>query len=221
MKLISLHQKATILRAQGFSYGMISEKLGLSKSTLSDWLREIPYQPNKQVIERIGFAKLKSAQHKRQQRMNEIKEMKTLAKKEIGEINNRDLLMLGIGLYLGEGSKINESIKLINSDPKIIRLAIKWFKNVCKLENENFVPSVHSYPDNNIKQILIFWSKVTGIPINRFGKTQIDGRENKLSKKKNKLPYGTLHLQIKSCGKKQFGRLLHRKIMGWIEVALG
>ncbi|MEK7665167.1 MAG: hypothetical protein AAB361_03450 [Patescibacteria group bacterium] len=33
------------------------------------------------------------------------------------------------------------------------------------------------------------------------------------------MPYGTLHLRIRSYGEKEFGRRLHRRIMGWIESA--
>lgn len=64
MKPLNLHQKAINYRKRGYSYGMIHEKLGLSKSTLSDWLKEIPYTPNKEVMDRIGTARAKSGQAK-------------------------------------------------------------------------------------------------------------------------------------------------------------
>lgn len=63
---------------------------------------------------------------------------------------------------------------------------------------------------------MTFWSKTTKIPKSQFGKMKIDKRTEKSKKKKGKLPYGTLHLYVKSCGEKEFGRSLHRKIMGWI-----
>jgi len=40
---------------------------------------------------------------------------------------------------------------------------------------------------------------------------------DKSGKRKGRLPYGTLHLRIKSYGRQKFGRFLHRRIMGWIE----
>lgn len=217
MRPNSIKNKAIEYRKLGYSYGMISEILGLSKSTLSDWLREIPFTPNQEVLSRIKSAQIKSALYKHEQRMHDIQCARKIAKSEVGELTKRDLMMLGIGIYLGEGAKLNENIRIINSDPQIIRLAIKWFKGICGLSIKNFVPSVHLYPDNDVNETIDYWSSITGIPLNQFGKTQIDLRQNKSQKKRNKLPYGTLHLQIKSHGEKEFGRSLHRRIIGWIE----
>jgi len=217
MKPKSIKEKAIEYRKRGYSYSMISEKLGLSKSTLSDWLREIPYKPNKKVLRRIKLGQMKSAQFKHDQRMADIKRMKMLAKKELGRLTKRDLWLLGIGLYLGEGTRLEERVRIINSDPEIIKLAIKWFKEICGLTTKNFTIAIHTYPDNNIQETINFWSKVTGIPKRQFGKTQIDKRSNKSSKKRRKLPYGTAHLTVRANGKRGFGVSLHRRIMGWIE----
>ena len=220
MKPLSIKEKAINYRKRGYSYNMISERLGLVKSTLSDWLREIPFKPNKKLIRRVKLGRLKSAQFKHRQRMTEIEAMRKLAKKELGRLTKRDLWLLGIGLYLGEGSKLYENIRIINSDPEIIKIAVKWFREICNLKKKNFSPAVHLYPDNNVKETINYWSKITGVPPKQFSKTQMDRRGNKSGKKKRKLPYGTLHLQVKSCGKKELGRSLHRRIMGWIKATL-
>jgi len=220
MKPLSIREKAINYRKRGYSYSMISDKLGLAKSTLSDWLKEILYKPNREVLKRIQLAPAKSAEIVHNRKVATITKIKTLAKKELGQLTKRDLWLLGIGLYLGEGSKLYEHTRILNSDPEIIKIAIKWFREICGLENENFIPSVHLYPDNNIKETIKYWSRITGIPETQFAKTQIDRRLNKSGKKKRKLPYGTLHLQIKSCGKKEFGVYLHRRIMGWIEATI-
>jgi len=220
MKPLSLKEKAIDYRKRGYSYNMISEKLGLSKGTLSNWLKEVPYKPNKEALKRIQLAPSKSAEIVHNRKVANIARIKKLAVEDFGKLTKRDLWLLGIGLYLGEGSKLYETIRLINSDPEIIKLAIKWFQEICGLRNENFTPSVHLYPDNDIKETINYWSKITGFPKKQFGKTQIDLRSNKSKKKKRKLPYGTLHLQIRSRGKKEFGVNLHRRIMGWIEAVL-
>lgn len=218
--MLSLKEKAINYRKKGFSYNMIREKIGVNKSTLSNWLKKIPFSPNKELIKRIGSAKLKSASFKHNQKMDEVAEMRNIAEKELGMITKRDLWLLGIGLYCGEGSKSNEQIRFSNSDPEMIKIAIMWFKKNCRLKNENLNPFVHIYPDNDIEKTINYWSKITGIPKNQFGKTYIDKRANKSEAKRDTLPYGTLHLRIKSCGEKEFGRRLHRRIMGWIESAI-
>jgi hypothetical protein len=199
---------------------MISKKFGLSKSTLSTWLKEIPYTPNKEVIDRIGNARMQSATSKHNQMMADIQKMRKVAKDELGKLSKRDLWMLGIGLYIGEGNKAYEQIRLTNSDPKIILLALEWFRTFCNLKEENFRIRIHIYPDIVPDEALKYWSKITGLAEKNFDKIQIDRRTNKVAKKRRTLPFGTIQIVIKSNGKKEFGKSLHRRIMGWIDNSL-
>ncbi|KKP33043.1 MAG: hypothetical protein A2312_01285 [Candidatus Staskawiczbacteria bacterium RIFOXYB2_FULL_32_9] len=215
----SLKEKSINYRKKGYSYNMISQKIGVSKSTLSNWLCNIPFSPNRELIERIGLAKLKSASFKHNQKIAEIIEMKSLAKKELGKITKRDLWMLGIGLYLGEGAKAFENLGFSNSDPDVIKIIINWFKKNCGLENINFNPYIHIYPDNNINKTISYWSKLTGIPKKQFGKVIVDIRTNKVKVKRKTLPHGTIDIRIRTHGNKDFGKKLHRRIMGWIKTA--
>ncbi len=211
-----IKQKAITLRREGYSYNIIAAKLNLPKSTLSDWLSEIPYKPNREIIERVKNARLKSAIFKNRQKIDQINEMRDIASKELGEISRRDLWLLGIGIYLGEGSKSNETIRVVNSDPDIIKIAMGWFEKICGLGTKNFRPYLHLYPDNDVKKSLAYWSGITKIPRNQFGKISIDRRTDKSTRKSGKLPYGTIHLHAKSLGDKEHGRKLHRRIAGWI-----
>ena len=125
--------------------------------------------------------------------------------------------MIGIGLYIGEGAKLYEMVRVINSDPEVIRLAIRWFREVCGLSTKNFCIALHLYPDTPENEALTYWSKVTGVPRSQFSRTQIDRRTNKSQQKRRTLPYGTIQLKIRSCGNPQHGVSLHRRITGWIE----
>ena len=217
MKDKTIKNKAFSLRNKGYSYNLIADKIGMSKSTLSCWFKDIPFSPNKLVLKRIKTGPYISGQKSHEKRVRNILKIRELAKKELGIISKRDLWMVGIGLYIGEGSKTYETIRIINSDPKVITLTIKWFKNICNLEIKNITIAIHLYPDNDVNKCLEFWSKTTGLPIEQFRKTQIDRRIDKSNKKKRKLPYGTAHLTIVSNGNTERGVNLHRKITGWIE----
>lgn len=213
----SIKKMALKLRNGGYSYNLISQKLGIAKSTLSCWFKDKPFNPNKVVLKRIKLGPFRSGKIRHDNKLNNIIEIKKAAKIELGEISQRDLWILGIGLYIGEGSKSYEDVRIINSNPEIIKLAVHWFKKICKIDNKNFTLTIHLYPDNNINQCLKYWSNLTSIPLNQFRKSQIDKRENKSWKKKSKLPYGTAHLSVISKGNPEFGVKLHRKIIGWIE----
>jgi len=216
----TIKNKVFDLRNKGYSYNLIAGKLGISKSTLSCWLKDVPFSPNSLVLKRIKNGPYISGQKSHKKRVDKILEIRKLAKKELGIISKRDLWMIGIGLYIGEGSKTYETIRIINSDPQVITLAIKWFRNICNLEIKNITIAIHLYPDNDVKKCLKFWSKTTGLPTKQFRKTQIDRRLDKSNKKKRKLPYGTAHLNIISNGNIKHGVNLHRKITGWIEGVL-
>ena len=199
---------------------MIRDSLGISKSTLSNWLTLIPYKPNKDVFERVGKAKLKSAFSKQRTKFKMLRDVKVEARKEITKLSKRDLFFFGLGIYLGEGGKSFENVLIVNADPKVIQLSIRWLKEIGGAKMTNFKPYLHLYPDNNVDDALEYWSHITRIPIAQFGKTTIDTRKNKLAIKKSKLPHGTLHLHLKSNGVPFLGVRLHRKIMAWIERAL-
>lgn len=213
-----LRKKAEKLRLLGYSYGMIHEKLAISKSTLSNWLNQIAFNPNRKVMEKIGKAKLKSALYKHRFKMQDIKQRKQEAAQEIGKLTHRDIFMLGIGIYFGEGSKSIEEIRISNSDPMIIRLSLVWLQKFCGLKKHHFRITLHSYPDIDHRKALQFWSKKTTIPTTQFTKTVVDNRENKSLLKRRKLPYGTAHLYVRSGGTIIPGvKSLHRKIIGWME----
>lgn len=212
--------RAKKLRKQGYSYGLIKKKLGISKSMLSYHLSDIPFTPNQETLDRINDACFKSAQAKHKEKKRLIKEAHQEAKEEIGSLSQRDLLMIGIGLYLGDGAKGSEHTRIINSNPEIVKLSATWFKKCCGAKTENFSPSIHIYPDINKKEALNYWSEITGVPIKQFQKPHVDRRKNKKLKKNRKLAYGTCHLGVKACNNPDLGVKLHRKIMGWIKAVL-
>jgi hypothetical protein len=220
MKRNNLKTKAQQMRNAGYSYSIINQKLGVSKSTLSAWFSEQPFTPNKLVTQRIKLGPLRSAQKRHNAKVAEIQALRLLGAKELGPLSHRDLWLLGLGLYIGEGAKNNELMRVINADPRVIKLAIEWFKAICGLTNDNITIAIHLYPDNNMGESLRFWEETSGLPRKNFRKTQIDRRINKTAIKKHKLPYGTAHVSIVSGGNPANGVQLYRKLNGWMHGAL-
>lgn len=213
-------QRAIELRKQGLSYSLISGELDVSKSTLSNWLKDIPYTPNKEVLLRIRNGQGTYGLLRRQMRIDEISHLRAQGAAEIGEMSKRDLWMVGLGLWIGEGSKTMEQIRLVNSDPKVIRLFIRWLREICELQDENITLAMHLYPDSNEALSLEYWSGVTGLPKNQFRKTQIDKRLDKKLSKMGKTPHGTLHVTVASNHDPDKGVRLHRRMMGWLSMVI-
>ncbi|MEK7480234.1 MAG: hypothetical protein AAB665_03030 [Patescibacteria group bacterium] len=209
------------LRKAGHSYNHIAASVGVSKGTLAVWLADIPYTPNLETIERIGKARAASGEVKSRLKRESFRRAREEASADIKAISHRDLFMLGLGLYIGEGAKSTSQTCFVNSNPAIVNLLIKWFIKAVGLKKENLRIRLHTYPDCNEEKSLQFWSETTTIPESQFLKTIVDWRKDKKAFKSGKLPHGTAHLSVNSLGEKRFGVFLARKIMAWSDEVLG
>jgi hypothetical protein len=212
-------EKAISLRKLGYAYTYISEKTGLSRSTLSYHLRDIPYKPNKATIQSIGNARAKSGETKALRKKQTFIAARQHAKSDIGKITRRDLFMLGLGVYIGEGSKAQDLIRVVNADYRIINLFMQW---LCSMgyTRKNFYIRVHLYPDSNIHEAESFWMAKTGLPQTQFQKPCIDVRAHKDRKKSGTHTHGTAHVTIRSNGDKTLGVCFSRRIGAWMEEVL-
>ncbi len=208
------------LRALGYSYSYISAHLGVSKSTLSVWLADVPYVPNIETITKIGKARAASIEAKQKIKRASIRSAKEQAIGEIGALTKRDGFMLGLGLYIGEGAKSTEQIRFVNSNPDIVCSGIRWFTQILGARRSQIKIRLHLYPDTDESTSLEFWSKKTAIPRGQFLKSQIDRRTNKKKMNSGKLPYGTAHVSVLSLGDERFGVFLARKIAAWSNFVL-
>lgn len=169
------------------------------------------------MLKLLGKARAQAGARKTQIKQESFAEAKRQAVLEVGSVTKRDIFMFGLGLYLGEGNKTNDLVRVVNSSPGVIRLAIVWFESM-GIARKNFAITLHLYPDSNIVESKKYWSTATGIPNSQFLKTQVDWRKNKKAYKIGKLPYGTAQLAVRGLGEKKFGVFLARKIHAWTEV---
>ena len=215
-----LRAEAEKLRQQGYSYNLIHERLGIAKGTMSYWFKDKPFTPNNEVLERIKNGPGKTGIRRHNQRVKEIQLLKQIGSKELGKLSKRDLWLLGLGIYIGEGAKTTEMIRISNADPAVIRLSVRWLKDACEVTDENLTLRVHIYPDNDPDECIDYWQRVTGISRKNFRKVSVDLRTNKLASRAHKLPYGTAHVTVASNGDPEKGVRLFRRMNGWIAGAL-
>ena len=214
---LTLQKKAIELRKKGYSYNLIQKQIPVSKSTLSYWLSKIPFTPNKIVKERVAKSFLQSSLARHKYRMDSMKKIEDEAQQLFSNFGKRDMLLFGLGLYVGEGAKFLQRVRIINSDPRVILFSVWWLEKVFLVPISHFSLTIHLYPDCNVHESLQFWSDLTKIPLTQFRKSQIDLRKNKSGKKHRKLLYGTANLEVNARGKKEFGVELFRRIMGSID----
>jgi len=215
------YQKALKLRLTGKSYGEIRKSLGVSKSTLSLWFKnlQLPLFAQKILKKKDTAGRQKLLEfNRRRTRVISIENQKTRQKalKEINSFPKNTLKLIGAALYWTEGYKFEKQkgtpqICFANSDPFIIALFVRFLQKVIKVPKEKFRMAIHIYPSTNEKAAIKFWSKVTNIPKNHFRITRQISRASKRKRLFNALPYGTLRLIIS-------GRQRCFQIQGWIDV---
>jgi len=191
-------EKALALRKQEMSYSQIRKILGVSKSTLSLWLRNYPLsekrikelQKNEAVIEKIRNTKRK----KKEKRLNEFYFEQ---KNKIFPLNNREIYLAGLFLYWGEGSKSSQAaLSISNTDPSIIKFFIYWSTKYLKVPREKLRIQLHLYKDTNIKKEKDFWSKMLNIPLNQFSKPYIKNTSSTRINHKGGFGHGTCNVVI-------------------------
>ena len=173
-------EKAIKLRKKGLSYSQIKAELGISKSTLSGWLRDMPLskkrldelQRNEHVIEKIRLAK----QRKRNKRLTQVFET---VSKDIGTLSEREFFIAGFFLYWAEGTKTQRyAASLSNTDPRMVRAFIKWLA-LLNVPKDKIKLRLHLYSDMNKNNEQKYWMKETSLPKNQFMKPYI--KKSKLS----------------------------------------
>jgi hypothetical protein len=192
-------EEALILRRQGMSYSQIKKILRVSKGTLSVWLEDYPLSKqrirelrdcNEQRIEKYR----ETMRQKRETRLNKLyKEQKAL----FLPLKKRDILIAGLFLYWGEGSKTHlTSLSLSNTDPSVIRFFIGWLSGCLGVLKERMKIQLQLYSDMDIDQEINFWTKNLGISRNQFTRPYIKQTSITRINHKGGFGHGTCNVKI-------------------------
>lgn len=214
---IGLKDKSLRLRKLGKSYNEINKILGVPKSTLSTWLKELPLSEkvkNKNIKQaKVIWARNITRYNKRRADEYKKKSVELLSNysKEVPVINEKSLFWLGLALFWAEGGKREKwSVRFVNSNPVIIRTIMLFFRKICKISDSKITLVMHLYPQIDEDTAKKYWSQITGLQIAQFRKTQNQiSKASKYVRPINRLPYGTLHINIGDS-------ILNKKLKGWI-----
>ena len=114
--------RACALRAEGWTVPEIAAELGVARSSVSLWVRDVPYVP------RRGRPARTTPNALQRRKADEIARLAAEGRARIGELSERDLLIAGTALYAGEGDKTDGAVGFANSDPRMILLFCRWLR---------------------------------------------------------------------------------------------
>lgn len=193
------HEKALILRKQGMSYSQIKKRLKVGKSTLSLWLRNYPLSKqrirelrdrNEQRIERYR----ETRRRKKEERLERFYKE---GKKIIFPLSKREIFLVGLFLYWGEGLKSHSAeLSISNTDPSIAKFFINWLTKSLLIQREKIKIQLHLYTDMNINKEMNFWSKTLNIPLIQFTKPYIKKTSSARINHKGSFGHGTCNVRI-------------------------
>lgn len=220
MAKIKERTRARELRLHGRSIKEIAETLRVSKSTVSNWCREI--QLSEKQIEKIAkrskhhatAALLRSAEERRTKRLADVATASTHARERTLPLSRRDRYILGLGLYWGEGYKTgNQELGFTNSDPRMIGFYIRWLEEIFDISKSDLTLriSINKVHQKRIHRVTQYWSQVTGIPVRQFTKPSFIVAKLKKVYADHENHFGTLRIKVKK------GTQLRREILAAIE----
>lgn len=210
-----LRERARELRAQGWTYPKIVAELGVSKSSVSLWVRDIDVVPEHlSAVERARrMNEVRWEPHRRRQAAVR-KELKLGAEREIGSMSDREILMLGAGLYWAEGAKAKpwnmaEKLHFINSDPGMIKIFMRWLALLGVDPGRlRFRVSIHETAD--VAAAERYWADVVGVDVAVLGRSTIKRHNPKTTRKNRGAAYvGCLTVYVTRSAE------LYRKVEGW------
>ena len=216
------HIKSTAqrMRKTGISLGDISKKLAVTKSTLSFWCKDIVLSEFAiRKIKTKGKVKsmrglLKYSESKRKERITRNILQKQEGAKLVGELSNRDILMIGLGLYWGEGYKYeNGELGFTNSNPYMIRFYFKWLR-LWGVEKDSLIfrLTLNEFFRKEEKKVKFFWINFLNIKNEQFSKTTFIKTNLKKASHEDIEKYkGILRVKVRK------GTALRNKILGAIE----
>jgi len=221
LSIVYMTKKETAihLREKGKTCGEITSILDVPKSTIWCWIKDLSLSKEikKQILDKTREKCRKNIlaynKNVRPVEAAKIRDAWTeKARKEIMVISDKNLKLIGAAIYWAEGNTKNRNrIQFSNSNPLLVKVAIKFFREICKVKDDRICARVHIYPGLDYKKTLNFWSRITNLPKGRFYTPQIQiSRASKRVMARNTLPHGTLHLTICSTE-------LSSIVKGWIQ----
>lgn len=165
------------LRRKGLSIKEIAKKLNVSPGSVSLWCQGVTLTPAQQVILKrkqilAGHAgRQKGADMNKAKRTQAMADASIKAETDIQKVSNQELFYLGLGIYWGEGVKSRTGqATVVNSDPRILCVMMRWFSECLAVEKSEFRPYVYiSIAHKDREEVIMkYWEKILDLPSTQF-----------------------------------------------------
>jgi transposase-like protein len=194
MKSYEREEARRLRREQGLSVKEICKTLGVAKSSVSVWVRDIELTDEQQTVLSLrrpdDIGRQKGATTNRNKGLAQ-----RLQYQEAGRIKARErdqLHLAGCMLYWAEGSKARHMLDFSNSDADMMTLYLKFLRESLQIEDADIILRISCYLGNGVavEEIEEYWINLLGLPRSSLRKTLVNIQPRSSQQKGRKLKYG-------------------------------
>lgn len=161
---VEQQEKARLLRAENRTLKEIAEILGVSKSSVSLWVRDM----NVEIRQARPGVRRSNKLH--EAKLAEIEACDRLGTERISVLSDDAFLAAGVALYAGEGAKRDGKVTFANTNAEMMRFFCVWLRRFFEIDEARLRARVYLHQGLDIDAAQAHWSEITGIPIAQFTK---------------------------------------------------
>jgi len=217
---IHIKKQAELFRKKGKSIYEIARTMNLRPTTVSYWCKDIKLSDflirkiSNEGKKKARQAMLVYTEKQRRERLYRQATEREIGRKLLGRLSRRDLTMVGLGLYWGEGYKgSNSELGFTNSNPDIIRFFLNWLV-IFSISKKDLIfrLTINDIFVNQEKRLKRFWFTKLGVRESQFTKTTlIKSTLKKADTSRGNIYKGVLRVKVRR------GNALKNRILGALE----
>jgi hypothetical protein len=207
--LVEERDRAREIRSRSCTLAEIARTLAVSKSSVSVWVRDVPFERRPRSR---GHAS-QNAHPLHLERKADFERAAREAHAALGSsLSDRELMVAGIALYAGEGSKTDNRVVIFtNSDGRMIDLYLRWLRRFFDIDESRLRLRLTLHDDQDLLAAQTNWSVRTGIPVSQFSKAIRPRRADRHARSKH--PFGCVGIVYSSAS-------IHRSIVALCDALL-
>lgn len=201
MKTVERARARLLRSSEGRSIKDIARTLGVSRSSVSRWVRDIELTPDQHEALR-----LRNPIYNRQLAGTSAVSARCRDMRRSHQQHGRELARrgdpihaAGCMLYWAEGAKERNQVHFTNSDPEMMRFFGEFLRRYFPVHPDDFRVTCHLFADHRARQREIerFWLETLDLPESCLRRSIVNvySRHSK-KKRQNRLPYGTCRLVV-------------------------
>jgi hypothetical protein len=158
-------QRARELRADSWTLADIAAELGVAKSSVSLWVRDVDFTPNPRRT-----ARNRPPNKLQRQKAAEIERFTREGRQRFVALSQSEFFTAGLGLYAGDGAKRGTTVQFSNSNPALVGFFCAWLRTFFDIEEARLRVQLYLHTGLDLDSADDHWSNVTGIGTGQFQK---------------------------------------------------